>query len=137
MSRPHAKCRERYAHPRILVTGTDGVTTICGICAANVGELCTASRTLTRPPLATSPPPTCFLLCSSRACAVCLLRRVPSRLNLTIGGLDLSVLPAFFLLSFATNAVASLGAEVRRQAILSLTVKKRGGLRDPNPNHIP
>lgn len=35
-----------------------------------------------------------------------------SRLNLTIGGLDLSVLPAFFLLSFATNAVASLGAEV-------------------------
>ncbi|CAN0265075.1 unnamed protein product, partial [Hapterophycus canaliculatus] len=34
------------------------------------------------------------------------------RLNLTIGGLDLSVLPAFFLLSFATNAVASLGAEM-------------------------
>ncbi|CAM9653834.1 unnamed protein product [Pylaiella littoralis] len=34
------------------------------------------------------------------------------RLNLTIGGLDLSVLPAFFLLSFATNAVASLGAEI-------------------------
>ena len=35
------------------------------------------------------------------------------RLNLTFGGLDFSVLPAFLLLSFATNAVASLGAEVR------------------------
>eukprot|EP00903_Cladosiphon_okamuranus_P017921 g16492.t1 len=34
------------------------------------------------------------------------------RLNLTVGGLDFSVLPAFFLLSFATNAVASLGAEL-------------------------
>lgn len=36
------------------------------------------------------------------------------RLNLTFGGLDFSVLPAFLLLSFATNAVASLGAEVRQ-----------------------
>lgn len=35
------------------------------------------------------------------------------RLNLTFGGLDFSVLPAFLLLSFTTNAVASLGAEVR------------------------
>lgn len=34
------------------------------------------------------------------------------RLNLTFGGLDFSVLPAFLLLSFATNAVASLGAEM-------------------------
>lgn len=43
------------------------------------------------------------------------------RLNLTIGGLDLSVLPAFLLLSFATNAVASLGAEVREYPDLEPT----------------
>jgi uncharacterized protein YggT (Ycf19 family) len=36
------------------------------------------------------------------------------RLPLQFGGLDFSILPAFFLLSVSQNAVASLGAEVSR-----------------------
>ncbi|CAM9649631.1 unnamed protein product [Ascophyllum nodosum] len=51
------------------------------------------------------------------------------RLNLTFGGLDLSVLPAFFLLSFATNAVASLGAEMPSTVTQNLKGVGGGGVR--------